>query len=119
MKIFAAVVISADYQGDKYEEMCCGDPIRETNDRLSQELLRKKLTDAGRSGAEYLCTACVHCQTQFDIIQETLLARERWQTPIPAIVYPQLLGLSLGLAEEALGLSGNMLDVSGVKDFLN
>jgi heterodisulfide reductase subunit B len=46
-----------------------------------------------------LCTACPHCQLRFDSVQAS--------APAPAIrtlLYPQLLGLALGLPAESLGM---------------
>jgi heterodisulfide reductase subunit B len=78
---------------------CCGDPLHEANAPLSARMTQAKIADALESGAEVLCTACPHCQLRF----ESVLA----SAPAPAIrtlLYPQLLGLALGLPAESLGL---------------
>jgi heterodisulfide reductase subunit B len=62
-------------------------------------MTQAKITDALESGADVLCTACPHCQLRFDSVQAS--------TPAPAIrtlLYPQLLGLALGLPAGSLGL---------------
>jgi heterodisulfide reductase subunit B len=38
---------------------------------------------------------------------------------IPSIIYLQLLGLSLGVDAETLGINQNELDVSGIMGFLS
>jgi len=78
---------------------CCGDPLHEANSALAGRMTRVKIASALESGAEALCTACPHCHLQFDAVQVG--------TPGPAIrtlLITQLLGLALGLSEEALGM---------------
>jgi heterodisulfide reductase subunit B len=78
---------------------CCGDPLHEANASLSGRITRAKIVDALESGAEVLCTACPHCHLRFDSVQA--------ETPAPAIrtlLYPQLLGLAMGLPAKSLGL---------------
>jgi heterodisulfide reductase subunit B len=58
-----------------------------------------KIADALESGAEVLCTACPHCQLRFDSVQAEMSA-----PTIRTVLYPQLLGLALGLPAESLGL---------------
>jgi heterodisulfide reductase subunit B len=73
--------------------------LHEANAPLSARMTQAKIADALESGAEVLCTACPHCQLRF----ESVLA----SAPAPAIrtlLYPQLLGLALGLPAESLGL---------------
>ena len=83
---------------------CCGNPLLETNEHLSLRMLRTKVADARQAGADTLCAACTHCQVQFGQVQRgagAALIRE----PMPSILFPQLLGLSMGLAPEELGLN--------------
>ncbi|MFZ1201547.1 MAG: CoB--CoM heterodisulfide reductase iron-sulfur subunit B family protein, partial [Desulfobacterales bacterium] len=48
---------------------CCGSPLWGVNDDLSAGITWKKLTSAGRAGADFLCTACPFCQLQFDRVR--------------------------------------------------
>jgi len=88
---------------------CCGHPLWEKNNKLSLKLMEGKLADAGQSGAHVLATACTYCQIQFDAVQATNLPEEAEASRVPAILYPQLLGLSMGLPEKVLGLQKNKL----------
>ncbi|MCD6353199.1 MAG: CoB--CoM heterodisulfide reductase iron-sulfur subunit B family protein [Proteobacteria bacterium] len=97
---------------------CCGAPLWGVNDDLSMDLTEKKLTDGKQSGADYLCTACSYCQMQFDTVQKMILAKRGTNHHLPSILYPQLLGLSMGLNREILGLEKNQLPISGIEDFL-
>jgi len=45
---------------------CCGNPIYETSKSLSLKLLHSKLNAAIKVKADYICTACTHCQIQYN-----------------------------------------------------
>jgi heterodisulfide reductase subunit B len=96
---------------------CCGAPLLGINDNLSLDLTQKKLSDGKKSGADYLCTACPYCQMQFDTVQKVNLANDGSDAQLPAILYPQLLGLSMGIDRETLGLAMNKLPLDGIEDF--
>nr|MBL0716274.1 CoB--CoM heterodisulfide reductase iron-sulfur subunit B family protein [Desulfobacterales bacterium] len=87
---------------------CCGHPLGDKNPSLSLKLMARKLEDARGVGARVLSTACTHCQMQFDARPSAL--PEKDEAPLPALLYPQLLGLALGLPHETLGLTGHMVD---------
>jgi heterodisulfide reductase subunit B len=71
----------------------------------------KKLKNGRESGADYLCTACPYCQMQFDTVQEMILTQRGLDHPLPSILYPQLLGLSMGIHSETLGLKMNKIPI--------
>jgi heterodisulfide reductase subunit B len=96
---------------------CCGAPVLGINDSLSMTLTEKKLADGDNAGADYLCTACPFCQMQFDDVQKTILAGRDTDRRLPAILYPQLLGLSMGIDRNLLGLAENQLSILEVEDF--
>lgn len=98
---------------------CCGKPVQEKNNQLSIDLMQKKLNDSRQAGAHYLCAACTHCQMQFDTVQGTEPAPQGLDATVASILYPQLLGLSLGLSEAVLGLKNNKINISGILDFLS
>ena len=96
---------------------CCGGPLWGVNDELSMDLTEKKLTDAKQSGADYLCTACTYCQIQFDTVQKMISSKRGANHQLPSVLYPQLLGLTMGLDEKTLGLKRNQLPPDGIEDF--
>jgi heterodisulfide reductase subunit B len=100
--------ISVDYA---LRLQCCGDPLRDKNDTLSLELMRKKMESARKAEADILCVACPHCQMQFTRKPENPAEEIDPGLSLPSLLYPQLLGLSLGLDEKVLGPIG--LDTSG------
>jgi len=76
---------------------CCGAPIAESSPVIAERMRAAKLDDAREAGAEWLCTACPWCQDQ--------LAPAAAAAGLRAVLYPQLLGLALGLDPTALGMS--------------
>ena len=98
---------------------CCGAPLFGVNDDLSMDLMEKKVINARESEAEYLCVGCPYCHIQFDTVQ-TMLHRQRGGNHLlPPILYPQLLGLSLGIDGHALGLGLNTIDIIGIERYLS
>jgi heterodisulfide reductase subunit B len=90
---------------------CCGAPLWGINDELSMDLTLKKLNDGKESGAEYLCVACPYCHLQFDAVQKKIIVQRGVNHSLPSILYPQLLGLSLGIDSETLGLKMNEIPI--------
>ena len=98
---------------------CCGAPLFGSNDELSLELTHRKLTSAKEAGAHYLCDACPYCHMQFDTVQQ-MHARELGITELLApILYTQLLGLSMGIDRETLGLAMNTIDITAVEGYMS
>jgi len=98
---------------------CCGSPMWGIDDDLSSDLTEKKIMDAIQSGADYLCVACSYCQLQFDRVQKMLLSKGDLKHHLPSILYTQLLGLSMGIDEEVLGINENELDITGIMHYLS
>jgi CoB--CoM heterodisulfide reductase subunit B len=97
---------------------CCGAPLWGVNDKLSTDLTLKKLTDGKKSGADYVCVACPYCHLQFDKVQKMILSQRNLNHPLPSILYSQLLGLSLGIDGEVLGLGMNQIPISNIENTL-
>jgi heterodisulfide reductase subunit B len=97
---------------------CCGAPLMGINNELSMDLTEKKLTNGKESGADYLCVGCPWCQVQFDTVQEMVTSLRSTNNHLPSVLYPQLLGLVLGIKGEDLGIDMNQMDISGLEGFL-
>lgn len=78
---------------------CCGDPLHEANTLLSARMTQAKINDARKSGAEVMCTACPHCHLRIDAANQ-----HQPNAAIRTLLYPQLLGLAMGLPHHSLGL---------------
>ena len=97
---------------------CCGAPLTGINDRLAMDMALNKITSAREAGAQYLCTACPYTHLQFDWVQNEMAANSKGWEPLAAILYPQLLGLCMGIDEETLGFSKNRLGLAEISSFL-
>ncbi len=107
---------------------CCGAPLIGINDTISQLLAKKKLESARQAKADLICTACPCCYLQFERTRESLtfeyesvhqvvLPRFKFERTkmalsfdsvmdfdVPSLAYVQLIGMALGLDEDALGI---------------
>ena len=97
---------------------CCGAPLTGINDQLAMEMAQKKIASAKEASANFICTACPYTQLQFDKIQAYWSAGVDDTEPLAPILYPQLLGLSMGIDEKILGIAENEIDLSGITSFL-
>lgn len=104
----AAGASSIDWQG-RLE--CCGAALAGVNDELANRLLDEKIRGARTAGGTFIVPICSYCYLQFDTAQINNLRDQPGQAgnkPLPALLYPQLLGLCLGLAPGTLGLADNL-----------
>lgn len=91
-----------DWQG-KLE--CCGAALAGINDDLAGTLLNEKVEGALKAGADYITPVCSYCHLQFDTAQTNV--RDQNSPILPVLLYPQLLGLVLGIDEKKLGIEQN------------
>lgn len=111
--IFEELVQSTGAQTTAWSERleCCGAPLLGTHDALAQALKQRKIDSARSSGADLLCTACPWCQIQFEEMPPAFQG-DHIRSPdrhLPGILYPQLLGHALGLPDDALMISPEIL----------
>jgi heterodisulfide reductase subunit B len=97
---------------------CCGAPLTGINDALAMDMALKKINSAREAGAQFICTACPYTQLQFDLVQTRLVFKSENRDPLAPILYPQLLGLCLGIDAKTLGLAANAIDPSEIASFL-
>ncbi len=84
---------------------CCGAALSGINDEMSHKLLSEKIEGARKAGADFVVPVCSYCYLQFDTTQLNLTGENG--NPLPVLLYPQLLGLCLGLDEQSLGILTN------------
>jgi heterodisulfide reductase subunit B len=110
---------SLDWRG-KLE--CCGAALAGLNDELSRKLLKEKITGAQAAGADYITPVCSYCHMQFDTTQKNLSSENPSEKLLPVLLYPQLLGLCLGIDEKTLGIDQNSTinadDIQRIKSLL-
>ncbi|MGD9174945.1 MAG: heterodisulfide reductase-related iron-sulfur binding cluster, partial [Desulfobacterales bacterium] len=97
---------------------CCGAPMTGINDQLARDMTQNKIDSALEAGAQFICTACPYSQLQFDGVQKRMVPQPNNGAPIAPILYPQLLGLSMGIDEKTLGIAQNEIDISEITSFL-
>lgn len=116
----ATGVTSLEWRG-KLE--CCGAALAGINDELSKKLLTEKISGALEAGADYITPVCSYCHLQFDTTQKNMQEDGSADTKLlPVLLYPQLLGLCLGISEKTLGIARNSTiaqeDIERVKGLL-
>ena len=87
-----------------YETDCCGAPIIGVNDTIPLYLAGDKLRNVKSVNAQALITVCPFCHMMFDINQPRIERLLDEKFGIPALHYPQLLGLAMGFTPEELAL---------------
>lgn len=86
---------------------CCGAALAGLNDDLSRRLLAEKITGAQKAGADYITPICSYCHLQFDTTQKNMAADQPEATILPVLLFPQILGLCLGIEPRRLGIDRN------------
>ncbi len=71
---------------------CCGNPILENNKKLSLKILNSKLDAAIKAEADYIFTACTHCQMQYS---EMSFQKECKKHNITPTLFTQILDKAL------------------------
>ena len=82
------------------------------------DMAQQKIDSAREAGAQFICTACPYTHLQFDGLQMCMSAQSNNGEPLAPILYPQLLGLCMGIDEKTLGISKNVCDLSAITSFL-
>jgi len=85
---------------------CCGAPLRHKNPALSLTTIQERLTDCNEAGAHILGVDCPHTLAQVGWAFENFGAEGLGDIRGVAL-YPQLLGLALGMEPAELGLDDN------------
>ena len=86
------------------EPECCGAPIVGVNEKIPLQLAREKLDHIRAVGAQAMITCCPYCHIMYDLNQPRIERAFNEKFGIPVLHYPQLLGLSMGIAPEELAL---------------
>jgi heterodisulfide reductase subunit B len=83
---------------------CCGGSLTLTRPEIVVRLTESILAMAKGSGAECIAVACPMCQINLDMRQEDIFKATGRRYDMPILYISQLIGLCLGLSEDALGL---------------
>jgi heterodisulfide reductase subunit B len=97
---------------------CCGAPTLAIDVNLGMKLAGIKLKNAKESGAHCIVMVCPICGTQFDLQQSVIAETLGEEYNLPALFYPQILGLALGLQPTDVGLELNRMPANSILQFL-
>jgi len=107
---------SIDYQ-EKLK--CCGAPVLAVNERVALELTKQKLLSAKKAGAHCIVTTCPFCGIQFDLFQLKVEDLIKESIELPMLFLPQLIGLSLGIEPQALGLELHRVPWDSIQELIH
>ncbi|VEN75164.1 conserved hypothetical protein [Candidatus Desulfarcum epimagneticum] len=115
VKITGAELVPWDLQS-----RCCGASMRGVDDDLSDKIVRGKIADAKKAGADCVCSACAYCQLQLDRGQRMMADQNEGdrKNALPSILFTQLLGLSLGIDPKELSVEKSEMSLQTIVDAL-
>ncbi len=87
---------------------CCGNPIADTNPKLSLKIIENKRKTARDAGADYICTGCTHCQMQYEMAKQYKMNKTQTKE-LKTILFTQILGTALGINKNRLSATGKLL----------
>ena len=99
-------------------KQCCGATVLPVNEEIAIRLARDKLKSMKESGAEFATVVCPACGNQLDLQQLGLKDSYGEEYNLPVLLYPQILGLAMGLDEDTVGLSMNRVAAGPILDHL-
>ena len=88
-----------------YKTECCGAGLTMANEETVLDLSHRILTDAAAHGANCVVVACPMCHVNLDMKQEDI--ERRYSVRHDTVVYylSDLVGMALGLSDDALGIN--------------
>ncbi|MFW9981674.1 MAG: CoB--CoM heterodisulfide reductase iron-sulfur subunit B family protein [Candidatus Thorarchaeota archaeon] len=99
-------------------KQCCGATVLPVDEPLAIRLARDKLKSMKEFGAVFITVVCPACGNQLDLQQLGLKDSYGEEYNLPVVLYPQILGLSMGLNEDEVGLSMNRVPADPILDHL-
>jgi len=86
---------------------CCGASLMVTKEKIAMEMTKNLLVDAKNVGADCILTPCPMCHFNLDARQRDIESTFHIDINLPVLHITQLIGLSLGLDPNELGLKMN------------
>jgi len=77
--------------------LCCGAGVRGVDSPTSVAIAHEKIVSLEQAGVNALVTICPTCFVSYDIGQFLMAKQFGHKTSIPVFMYPELLGLTMGL----------------------
>lgn len=88
---------------------CCGASLIVTKEKIAMEMTKDLLSSAKEAGADCIITACPMCHFNLDAMQKEIESRFNIPINIPILYITQIIGMSLGLEPDKLGLNKNCI----------
>ncbi len=89
--------------------LCCGFPILTINEQNSMKMVANHTLDAKGRGADAMVTPCPLCHLNLDGYQPRAAATRHTSIDLPILHLPQLVGLALGIAPQAMRLNRHIV----------
>ncbi|MBN2373637.1 CoB--CoM heterodisulfide reductase iron-sulfur subunit B family protein [bacterium] len=83
---------------------CCGASLAITQPKVAFRLVCEVLNSAMENGADCIAVACPLCQSNLDMRQSEVSDHLGKDIHLPVVYFTQLIGLAIGINQEALGL---------------
>jgi heterodisulfide reductase subunit B len=99
--------LQAEIVDFRLKTFCCGGPIFMPQEKAADDIAFKILAEAKKAEAEVIVTVCPLCHLMLDAKQKVLEQKMGEKIGIPVLYVTQLVGISLGLGPEELGLEMN------------
>jgi heterodisulfide reductase subunit B len=99
-------------------KQCCGATVLPVNEELAIRLARDKLKSMTEAGAVFATVCCPACGNQLDLQQLGLKDSYGEEYNLPVLLYPQILGLAMGMDEDEVGLSMNRVAADPIVEHL-
>lgn len=96
------------------KKMCCGGSVLGIDEETAITMANHKLSIAHDRGADGLVSICPFCTVMYEDNQRKAEARFGRHYGIPVLYYPQLLGLSLGIDGNGVGLKFNRIKTDAI-----
>ncbi len=100
-------------------KQCCGATVLPVDEDIAIRLARDKVKSMKEAGAAFATVVCPACGNQLDLQQLGLKESYGEVYNLPVLVYPQILGLAIGLNEEEVGLGMNRVPADPILDHLS
>lgn len=97
-----------------FKTECCGASHSITNTNVVLTLAKRIIDDAIDSGAEAIVVACPMCHSNLDMRQRNIAKEYSGHKNIPIFYLSELVGLSMGLDKELLGLNLHFINTDSV-----
>jgi heterodisulfide reductase subunit B len=110
---------SVDYHEKSSCCIGCGSFFGKVSDDAALKLAEAILDDAKASGADVIVATCPFCMMQLEVGQMKLKEEKGKLYDLPVLHYVDLLGLSMGLKPDELGLRLRRLDLSPLLERFN